>query len=113
MGIIVQFTISEAELDELERGSPAPLLLNFALFFGGAGLSQLGAVLTLDFAKISPVMAAVAVGLCVVEISGALVLAVLWRWFNRTPHCAHRIRSRLTDDVHPIQLTEVAAEDDG
>ena len=94
MGELRVYPITEGELDELERGSPASIHLNFALFFWGSAISLFASVVAAPGLSIRPFTVLV-VFLCGCSIA-ALVFTVLWFLNHRIAgSVAKRIRDRM------------------
>jgi len=92
------FEIKDSELDLLERGSPADLQFNFAIFFVSTALSAIAALATSTFKSEGIKTIFIVVG--VVGLLLGFYLAVSW-YRNRTSLksvCA-KIRSRIPPDA--------------
>lgn len=94
LGELKAYIISEDELDELARGSPASLFLNLALGFIPTGITFLIALLstTIQSTRIFNVF----VICCVVFIlAGAVLLLFWWRYASSSRSMINRIRKRM------------------
>jgi glucan phosphoethanolaminetransferase (alkaline phosphatase superfamily) len=94
LGELRIYPITEAELDELERGSPASIHLNFALLFWGVAATLVVAILT---TSIEPArrfyVFVIATCACIVA---ALLFSVLWFINHRdSKQLSKRIRERM------------------
>ena len=94
LGELKVYIISENELDELARGSPASLLLNLGLAFIPTGVTFLIALLstTIQSTRVFNVF----VICCVVFILAGVVLLLLWwRYASSSRSMTDRIRKRM------------------
>lgn len=89
-GPVNVYVVNEYELDRLARGSPAALLLNFALFFLGTAVSGIGTLASIP----TDSDRAYYTFLILASLSGmvGVVLVGLW-WF------AHRSAGDLLADI--------------
>lgn len=92
------YEIKDSELDLLEKGSPADLQLNFAIFVLSIAFSSIAALATASFTN-----ARVEQAFVVVSVVGLLLgayLLIMWAR-NRTSLTAvcRRIRSRIPSDL--------------
>src|SRR5207302_1073926 len=94
LGELKIYPITESELDELERGSPASIHLNFSLFFWGISASLLATLLTTTIASNRAFIVFV-VFFCG-SLLAAIVFTVLWFVQHRSSgSLARRIRGRM------------------
>ena len=96
------YEIKDTELDLLERGSPADLQLNFAIFLLSTALTALGTLFTTAFR--SSVTRTVYIVIGVVGLLGGAYLLIAWGRNRSTlkQTCA-RIRGRIPPDgVSPL-----------
>jgi hypothetical protein len=102
MGELRIYPITEAELDELARGSSGGIYLNFALFFAGLAISL---IVTLNTTTMPDRRFYVFVIFFAATLVAALVLGVLWFVQHRsTKNLAKQIRERMprTDPIQEI-----------
>jgi len=88
------FDVTEDELDEMERGTPSSLYLDFAIFCISVGLSFLVSLCTtgsIPERVFTVFVVIVAVGLLI----GLILLALWWRTYKSTQEVIKRIRKRL------------------
>jgi glucan phosphoethanolaminetransferase (alkaline phosphatase superfamily) len=103
LGELKVYAITEAELDQLEHGSPSSIYLNFALFFWGVCLSLFAALLTAT--GLSNRAFVVFVVFFAVTLVAAAVFSVLWAIHHRSSgNLANRIRGRMP----PLAIQETA-----
>lgn len=108
-GELRAYIVYEYELDELERGSPASLFLNFALFLFGTGITLLVTLLTTRIANDRLFNGFVSA--CILTLLVGLILGLLWlRSHYSTSGVIVRIRDRMPPSP-PIQ--EAAGGGDG
>ncbi|MCH8054421.1 MAG: hypothetical protein IH895_10190 [Planctomycetes bacterium] len=94
LGELKAYIISENELDELARGSPASLLLNLALAFIPTRVTFLIALLTITIQ--STRIFIVFVICCVVFVlAGVILLLLWWRYASSSRSMINRIRKRM------------------
>ena len=90
------YEISENELENLERGGPESLLLNFAIFFLSNAISFTVTLMLSSVDIKSNRVFAVLVIVCVVSWVAAIVLGGLWISSNRSKKSTiHIIKKRL------------------
>jgi hypothetical protein len=105
LGELKVYLITEAELDELERGSPASIHLNFSLLFVGATVSLLTALLTTTAPSTRAfiVLVALLIGCAI----GAIIFGVLWLIHHRSSgSLGKQIRGRMPP---PTAVQETAS----
>lgn len=113
---LVLYEISEGELEQLERGSPDSILLNFSVFFLSTFLSFLTTLITASFESVRVFLIFVVVA--AVSCSVGTVLLVLW-WHSRrnVSSLVRTIRDRLPPEPGTREVTEVvdlaSSRDDG
>jgi len=92
------YEIKEHELDMLEKGSPASLQLNFAIFLLSLAFS---AILTLSSAVIQPpILETVYVVIAVVgTLLGGYLLIMWWRTKQSIDEIVAKIRKRIPAEV--------------
>lgn len=97
------YEIKEQELDLFEKGSPADLQLNFAIFLFSLAFSAIVALSTADFTKHPEVQTGYIV-VSVVGILGGLYLAIAW-FRNRTSSKAVclTIRRRMEETIGAVK----------
>lgn len=94
LGELKIYPITEAELDELERGSPASIHLNFALFFRGIAVSLLVSLIATDISS-NRIFTVFVVFFAATAIA-AIVFSVFWYLHRRSSgSLAKRIRGRM------------------
>jgi hypothetical protein len=94
LGELKIYPITEAELDELEKGSPASLHLNFALFFWGIALSLFGTLIATSI-QATRVFVVFVIFFCGTFIA-ACIFSILWFINHRSSgSLARRIRERM------------------
>src|SRR5437773_6268200 len=94
LGELKVYAVTEAELDELERGSPASIHLNFALFFWGTAASLFVTIRTVSFAADRAFY--VFLVAFAATVIAALVFSVLWFVQHRSAKSLiKRIRNRM------------------
>ncbi len=103
------YEIKDSELDLLEKGSPADLQLNFAVFLLSIAFSAICALATATFpnAKVETVFTLVAV--VGILLGGYLMIA----WFRTRTSIrviCKGIRGRIPPDVLPISTVEAPAD---
>jgi len=108
------YEIKDSELDLLEKGSPAGLQLNFAIFLLSLAFSAICALTTATFAssKIETVFILVSV----VGIIGGCYLLISWCLTRRSVNdLCKRIRDRIPPEAIPPDSEETPhdAGDDG
>jgi hypothetical protein len=107
------YEIKEQELDLFEKGSPADLQLNFAIFLLSLAFSAIVALSTADFTK-RPTVQTGYIVVSVVGILGGLYLLIAW-YRNRTSSKAvcHTIRLRMQETIEtvkePLQPTSIVS----
>jgi hypothetical protein len=101
------YEIKDSELDLLEKGSPADLQLNFAIFLLSAAISAICTLATATFSNTT--VQTVFIVVTVVGLLLGIYLLIAW-WRNRTSlkSVADRIRQRIPPDV---AATEEKPED--
>lgn len=99
------YSVTEDELDILEKGSPSSLYLNFSLFLLSAALSfSAAAILTppQDIYIFSVFIIIIFLGF----ILGVIFLIMWHRNSKSSKSIAGRIRSRLKEETGPTEATE-------
>jgi hypothetical protein len=99
------FVIHEHQLDALSQGSPASIMLNFALTLLGISVTAFGTLYTAPptIDRIYYVFVIVAV---VTLIAGSFLL-VLWYWHHKSiNNLVHQIRAQMPQNppAQPVQL---------
>lgn len=94
------YEIKDSELDALERGSPASLQLNFAIFALSTAFTSFGALETADMTN--PTTKTVFIVITVVGLAFGLYLGIQW-WRARKSVAlvCQTIRSRIRPDGAP------------
>ena len=92
------YEIKDSELDLLEKGSPADLQLNFAIFLLSSAISAICTLATATFSNTT--IQTVFIVVTVVGLLLGVYLLIAW-WRNRTSlkSVADRIRQRIRPDV--------------
>jgi hypothetical protein len=92
------YEIKDSELDQLERGSPADLQLNFAVFLLSLGFAAIGSLATAKFSSdtVHELFLIVAVGGLV---AGAYLLIAWTRNRVSNRDLCRRIRDRIPPDI--------------
>lgn len=91
---LIIYEITEAELEELERGSPDSIFLNFAILFLSVFASFFASLITASFSSDRTFLIFVVV--TVVSGASGIVLLVLWIFSRRrVSSLVGRIRDRL------------------
>ena len=105
------YEIKDSELDLLERGSPADLQLNFAIFLLSSAFSSICALATATFAspRIENVFTLVAI---VGVIIGTYLLISWYRSHTSHREVCRRIRERIPADVLPERSNQDPSADD-
>lgn len=101
------FDLKENELEIFEKGSPADIQLNFAIFLLSAAVTALCSLLTAKFD--SQITTTVFIVLTIVGFLGGILLLLLWR-SNHTSmkQICKRIRDRIPSEV---RTPPIAADD--
>lgn len=94
LGELRAYMISEEELNELERGSPATLYMNFGLPLIFSGLSFLATLLATPIPSIRVFTVFVVVAV-VFLLAGFILLGIWLRHRSSSKHLAKRIRERM------------------
>lgn len=105
------YEIKDNELDTLERGTPADLQLNFAVFLLSIAFSAIGALSTATFP--SKTIEIVFIVISVIGIlMGAYLMIAWWRTRSSVKQLCLRIRQRIPPDV-VIPLAEAVESPEG
>lgn len=88
------YEITEGELNELARGSPESILLNFALALLPVALTVLTTLLTTTIASLRTFVVFVVVGV-VTFVAGLLCLLAWWRNHRTSWKLVETIRNRM------------------
>src|SRR6266566_1617996 len=94
------YEIKDTELEQLERGSPADLQLNFAIFLLSVAFAAFCALATATFPN-SRIETAFQVVLVVGVVLGVYFLIVWWRNRKSMLRVCRRVRERMPPDVLP------------
>lgn len=102
------YAVTEYELDELARGSPASIQLNLCIFFSGIWISLLIALCTTtipDRRMFDVFVLAFLVSLCF-----SAVLGIMWRRnYSSTKHLVAAIKARMPPTTEAFQETPTAS----
>ena len=99
------FDVKENELDTLQKGVPADLYLNFAIFLLSLSFSAIIALATSVFKY--PLMELVAVIVAFLGfVVGTLLLCMWWQSKSTVREVCKRIRARIPPDPAPPQFAE-------
>lgn len=99
---ICVYGVTEDELENLEKGSPSSLYLNFSLFLLSSAISFLMALIFTDIP--SQKVYIVFLLLTIVGFILGFLLLILWyRDFRSSNSIFKRIRNRLKEDISPTQ----------
>ena len=90
------FEITESELHALQEGSPASLLLNFAIFCASVFVSFLVALLTTEIKSDRTYSVFVCVTI-ITGLAGLVLLALWWRQQKSMRSIVETIKNRLRD----------------
>src|SRR5882724_6516105 len=98
VGSVDLYEVKDSELDILEKGSPADLQLNFAIFLISTAISSISTLVTATFTN--PTVRTVFVVVSVVGILLGTYLLISW-WRNRTSlkTLCKSIRQRIPPDT--------------
>jgi hypothetical protein len=92
------YEIKDSELDELEKGSPAELQLNFAIFLVSTAFAAVSSLFTATFAY-SAIQTTYIVISVVGILGGAYLLLAWWRARRAIKSLCRRIRERIPPDI--------------
>jgi len=101
VGSVDLYEVKDSELDILEKGSPADLQLNFAIFLISTAISSISTLVTATFTN--PTVRTVFVVVSVVGILLGTYLLISW-WRNRTSlkTLCKSIRQRIPPDTSSL-----------
>lgn len=105
------YEVKDSELDILEKGSPADIQFNFAIFLISIAISFLTTLLTTDI--VNSTTKTVFIILTVLGFIGAAYLFISW-WFNHTSlkRVCKKIRDRIPSEAEkPVSLETVVDKD--
>ena len=102
------YEIKDNELDLLEKGSPASLYLNFAIFVVSIGFSALAAISTATTFRHPLVETVFVVAMVVGLLLGALLLILWYRERRSVSEVIKQIRRRIPPDVLVASAAEAA-----
>jgi uncharacterized membrane protein len=106
------YEISEDELNNLEHGSPTPLLLSFALFLLGAAMTAMVTLLSVDIQSMK-VFCTFVIFMVVGYVIGGILLVISIIQIVKTKSVGRAIRERATKGVvESQQLIEGKKEDE-
>jgi hypothetical protein len=94
LGELNVYVVYEHDLDRLAQGSPASLMLNFALFFLGVGSTALGTLATSPPER-DRVYYTFLIILLVTLIAGVVLLVLWWFLHESTRGLVRRIKSQM------------------
>ncbi|MEN1682165.1 MAG: hypothetical protein AAGJ46_21515 [Planctomycetota bacterium] len=100
LGELKVYHITEDELDQLEQGSPASLLLNFSLPCLSISISLFASLLLTTIGSPFRFAGFVAVAVATL-VAGAVLLALWWKAHSRVAKLADRIRARMPNPGVP------------
>ncbi len=105
VGSVCLYEVTESELEELERGSPSEIYLNFALLCLSTGLSFLVTVLTTKIE--SDRLFSVFVAVTLVSLLSSLILFFIWfRIRKPIKSLISRIKNRVPPDIEESEEEE-------
>lgn len=93
LGELRVYVVTEAELDELARGSPVATHLNLAIFFWGAAIALLSSLLTTSMS--TRVLVFFVVFFAATSIAGFVLTALWHRQRRSSKDLVRSIRSRM------------------
>jgi hypothetical protein len=99
------YEIKDTELDELEKGTPAELQLNFAVFLISTAFAAISSLATADFSH--KIIEIIFIVISVVGVFVGLYLLIAW-WRTRSfvKELCLRIRERIPPDPQLATLDE-------
>ena len=110
VGSVDLYEIKDSELDLLEKGSPAGLQLNFAVFLLSLAFTSIAALATADFGSATAKTVFIVVAVTGI-LMGAYLLVCWWRARASVSEVVKTIRSRITDDVAPSEAEPAGSAD--
>ena len=104
------YEIKDTELDALEKGTPADLQLNFAIFLLSLAFSAIASLETATFANksIETMFIIVAV---VGILLGAYLMIAWWRARSEVKELCKKIRQRIPPDVQALEEEDEGEEE--
>lgn len=106
------YEISEDELNNLEHGSPAPLLLSIALFLLGVAITAMIALLSVDIQSIK-IFCTFMICMLVGYVVGSVLLIISIIQIKRNKSVGRAIRNRAKRCIaESQQVTEETTEDE-
>src|SRR6266404_5702228 len=100
------YEIKDSELDLLEKGSPADLQLNFAIFLVSTAFASLASLLTSTFTNDTAKTVFIVITV-VGFLGGAYLLTAWYRNHTSLKTICKRIRERIPPDVITLENHEV------
>ena len=105
VGSVNLYEVKEEELDLLEKGSPAPLQLNFAIFLFSIAFTCAIALATSTFK--SKIVETIFIVVSVIGIlQGALLIIIWWRTKTSIAKVVATIRSRINGNTIGTQMQD-------
>ncbi|GHU39530.1 hypothetical protein AGMMS50256_39450 [Betaproteobacteria bacterium] len=103
------YEIKDTELDALEKGTPAELQLNFAVFLLSLAFSAIASLVTAEFSNKIAETTFIVISV-VGTLLGAYLMIAWWRTRSKVKELCKRIRQRIPADA--INVEEEEEEED-
>lgn len=103
------YEIKDTELDTLEKGTPADLQLNFAIFLLSLAFSAIASLETATFSNKAVETTFIIVSVVGILL-GAYLMIIWWRARSEVKELCKKIRQRIPPDVQPADEEEEEEE---